>query len=59
MGETLLRKPVDQFDVEHGCFICDPSSREWKLGHEIVKVTPEEMQRRFSTLFQQANRSIQ
>ncbi len=50
-GATMLREPTDQFYGERSCLIRDPFGHEWMLGHEIEKVTPEEMQRRLTALF--------
>ena len=50
-GATMVRAPADQFYGERSCLIRDPFGHEWMLGHEIEKVTPEEMQRRFTALF--------
>jgi PhnB protein len=50
-GATMVRKPADQFYGERSCMIRDPFGHEWMLGHEIEKVTPEEMQRRFTAMF--------
>ena len=50
-GATMVREPADQFYGERSCLIRDPFGHEWMLGHEIEKVTPEEMQRRFSAMF--------
>ncbi len=50
-GATMVREPADQFYGERSSLIRDPFGHEWMLGHEIEKVTPEEMQRRFNALF--------
>jgi PhnB protein len=50
-GATLVREPADQFYGERSCMIRDPFGHEWMLGHEIEKVTPEEMQRRYTAMF--------
>ncbi len=50
-GATLLREPADQFYGERSCSIRDPYGHEWMLGHDIEKVTPEEMQRRYTAMF--------
>ena len=50
-GATLLREPADQFYGERSCLIRDPFGHEWMLGHEIEKVTPEEMPRRYPAMF--------
>ena len=50
-GATLVREPKDAFYGERSCTIRDPFGHEWMLGHEIEKVAPEEMQRRFTAMF--------
>jgi uncharacterized glyoxalase superfamily protein PhnB len=50
-GATLVRPAQDQFYGERGGRVRDPFGFEWLLGHEIEKVTPEEMQRRYTALF--------
>ena len=50
-GATLVREPVDQFYGERSCMVRDPFGHEWMLGHEIEKVSNEEIQRRFSAMF--------
>jgi uncharacterized glyoxalase superfamily protein PhnB len=49
-GATMIRDPQDQFYGERSCTIRDPFGHEWMLGHEIEKVSPEEMQRRFNEM---------
>ncbi|MCC6697509.1 MAG: VOC family protein [Candidatus Hydrogenedentes bacterium] len=49
-GATMIHEPTDQFYGERSCHIRDPFGHEWLLGHEIEKVPPEEMQRRFDVL---------
>jgi PhnB protein len=51
-GATMVREPADQFYGERSCLIRDPFGHEWMLGHEIEKISPEEMQRRFTALFE-------
>jgi PhnB protein len=53
-GAKMLREPSDQFYGERSCTIRDPFNHEWMLGHEIEKVTPEEIQRRFTAFFEDA-----
>jgi len=48
-GEELLA-PSDQFWGERISKLRDPFGHEWLLGHEIEKVSQEEMQRRFAEL---------
>ena len=49
-GATLVRPVADAFYGERGGTVRDPFGHEWMLGHEIEKVTPEEMQRRYDAL---------
>ena len=49
-GATLVRAAADQFYGERGGTVRDPFGHEWLLGHEIEKVTPEEMQRRYTAM---------
>jgi uncharacterized glyoxalase superfamily protein PhnB len=53
-GATLIREPQDHFYGERSGTVRDPFGHEWNLGHEIEKVTPEEMQRRYTELFSKA-----
>ena len=48
----MVHELTDQFYGERSCTVRDPFGHEWLLGHEIEKVTPEEMQRRFNSMFQ-------
>ena len=50
-GATLLMPCTDQFYGERGCRLRDPFGHTWLIGHEIEKVTPEEMQRRYDAMF--------
>jgi PhnB protein len=49
-GATLERAASDQFFGERSGAIIDPFGHRWIIGHSIEKVTPEEMQRRYSSL---------
>ena len=49
-GAKLLRPATDAFYGERGGSVRDPFGHEWLLGHEIEKVSPEEMQRRYDEL---------
>jgi uncharacterized glyoxalase superfamily protein PhnB len=49
-GATMLRPLKDQFYGERSGSVRDPFGHEWLLGHEIEKVSPEEMQRRYSAM---------
>lgn len=46
-GATMLMEPADQPHGERQCRLRDPFGHEWLLGHEIEKVSPEEMKRRY------------
>jgi PhnB protein len=54
-GASILMPPTDQFYGERSCRILDPFGHTWLIGHEIEKVTPEEMQRRYSAMFRVSN----
>ena len=49
-GATLVRPASDAFYGERSGTVRDPFGHEWNIGHEIEKVTPEEMQRRYTTM---------
>jgi len=49
-GATAVRPPQDAFYGERGGTVRDPFGHEWLLGHEIEKVTPAEMQRRYTAM---------
>ena len=51
-GATLVMAPQDQFYGERGGRVRDPFGHEWLIGHEIEKLSPEEMQRRYDKLFE-------
>lgn len=53
-GATVLMEPQDQFYGERTARLKDPFGHEWLLGHEIEKVSHEEMQRRFDAMFRNA-----
>lgn len=50
-GATVEREPEDAFYGERGGTVRDPFGHRWVIGHEIEKVSPEEMQRRYDALF--------
>jgi len=52
-GAKLVMEPKDQFYGERSSKVLDPFGHEWLLGSHIEDVTPEEMQRRFSEMFNQ------
>lgn len=49
-GAKLLREPSDAFYGERSGTVRDPFGHEWLIGHEIEKVEPDEMQRRYTEL---------
>lgn len=51
-GAEMIREPSDAFYGERSCTIRDPFGHEWMLGHKIEQVAPEEMQRRYTALFE-------
>ena len=50
-GATLLMPPTDQFYGERSARLRDPFGHTWLIGHEIEKVAPDEMQRRYTAMF--------
>lgn len=50
-GATLVRAASDQFYGERSGTVRDPFGHEWNIGHEIEKVSPAEMQRRYTAMF--------
>ncbi|HSW09036.1 VOC family protein [Aquabacterium sp.] len=51
-GATMEMTPTDQFYGERSCRVRDPFGHQWLLGHEIEKLDPDEMQRRYTALMQ-------
>jgi uncharacterized glyoxalase superfamily protein PhnB len=51
-GATVVRPLQDQFYGERSGTVRDPFGHEWLLGGHIETVTPEEMQRRYTALFE-------
>jgi PhnB protein len=49
-GARLERAPKDEFYGERSGAVVDPFGHRWAIGHEIEKVSPEEMQRRYDEL---------
>ncbi|MDE2395234.1 MAG: VOC family protein [Burkholderiales bacterium] len=49
-GATMLMPPTDPFYGECSCRLRDPFGHTWLIGHEIEKVSPREMQRRYDAL---------
>lgn len=54
-GAKLLRGPSDAFYGERSGTVRDPFGHEWLIGHEIEKVEPGEMQRRYTELMNQGS----
>lgn len=52
-GATVVRPLSNAFHGERLGLVRDPFGHEWLLGGEIEKLTPEEMQRRYTTLFEE------
>jgi PhnB protein len=50
-GATVVRPLQNQFYGERSGTVRDPFGHEWLLGGQIEVVTPEEMQRRYTALF--------
>lgn len=51
-GAELLRAPQDHFYGERSGSVRDPFGHEWLIGHSIEEVTPAEMQRRYTKMFE-------
>jgi PhnB protein len=51
-GGTLERPAQDQFYGERSGTVRDPFGHRWLIGHAIEDVTPQEMQRRYTALFE-------
>ncbi len=51
-GATLEMAPQDQFYGERTGVVIDPFGHRWMIGHEIEKLTPQEMQRRYTAMMQ-------
>lgn len=49
-GAELVRPLADQFYGERSGTVRDPFGYEWSVGHEIEKLTPAEMQRRYEAM---------
>ena len=53
-GAVLMMAPQDQFYGERSSKVRDPFGNEWLLGSQIEDVSHDEMQRRFSAMFADA-----
>ena len=49
-GAVIVREATNHFYGERSGTVRDPFGHEWHVGHEIEKVTPAEMQRRYDAL---------
>jgi PhnB protein len=49
-GAKQIREARDQFYGERSGTVRDPFGHDWILGHELEKLTPEEMQRRYNKM---------
>lgn len=49
-GAKLIMPPTDQFYGERSAKVLDPFGHEWLLGHEIEKLSNDEIQRRFTEM---------
>jgi len=50
-GATVARPAADAFYGERSGAIRDPFGHEWLIGHQIEEVSTEEMQQRYTALF--------
>lgn len=53
-GATVEMAVQDWFYGQRSGTVVDPFGHRWMIGHPIEAVDPEEMQRRFSRLFEEA-----
>ena len=49
-GGSVVRPATDQFYGERSGTVRDPFGHEWIVGHEIEKLAPAEMQRRYDAM---------
>ncbi len=50
-GAIILMPATDHFYGERSGKLRDPFGHTWLIGHEIEKLTPQEMQRRYTAMF--------
>jgi PhnB protein len=50
-GAKVLMEPKDQFYGERSSKIVDPYGHQWMFGQHIEPISPEEMQRRYTMMF--------
>ena len=53
-GATLVRPVADQFYGDRSGTIADPFGYKWMISHLVEKVSPKEMQKRWSQMFKAA-----
>jgi len=51
LGATLLRPAKDEFYGDRAAMIADPFGHKWHLATRKERVSPEDMQRRWSEMF--------
>ena len=49
-GATVTMPPMDMFYGHRSGMVRDPFGHEWMIQHEIEKVSPEEMQKRWDAM---------
>jgi len=49
-GATVIMPVADQFYGFRSCSVRDPFGHQWMLQHELEKVSPEEMQKRWDAM---------
>lgn len=54
-GATLEQPASDRFQGERLGVVRDPFGHRWLIGHDIEDVSPEEMQRRFTAMFEESD----
>lgn len=51
-GASIVRPATDAFYGERSGSVRDPFGHEWLLGHQLEELSPQEMQRRYTALFE-------
>lgn len=51
-GATIEREPADQFYGERSGSFIDPFGHRWLIGHDIEDISFDEMQRRYTAMFE-------
>jgi PhnB protein len=54
LGATILRSAKDEFYGDRTGVVSDPFGHKWHLSTRVETVSPEEMQRRWTAMFEQA-----